>query len=74
MENPQQNFNQNTDAVKQSVIVIGKVEEGWVVLRWGEMWGSGGAICFVAKSFFKEEEEIGERRGRSTVKSYINYY
>jgi len=28
MENPQQNFNQNTDAVKQSVIVIGKVEEG----------------------------------------------
>jgi hypothetical protein len=36
--------------------------------------GVGGAICFVAKSFFKEEEEIGERRGRSTVKSYINYY
>jgi len=27
------------------------------------MWGWG-AICFVAKRFFKEEIEIGERRGR----------
>jgi hypothetical protein len=34
----------------------------------------GGAICFVAKRVFKEEEEIRERKGESMVRSYINYY
>jgi hypothetical protein len=35
--------------------MTGKVEEWWVVLKWG---GMRGAVYLVAEGFFKEEEEI----------------
>jgi len=41
--------------------VTGKVEEWWVMLRWGGMWG--GVVCLVAEGRGRRRNKVREGSG-----------